>query len=111
MIPIAQNSLGIFNEGKSISACLDQFLAMAFAQLACRESLRDIEIHLRAQAGRLNHMGFRCATISRNTLCVAPVRGWLSRCRCHLRFFGRRGGLLRGAATPGLASAASLLGT
>ena len=29
--------------------CLDQFLALAFAQLTGRESLRDIEINLRAQ--------------------------------------------------------------
>jgi len=46
-------------------SCLDQFLAMAFAQLTWRESLRDIEINLRAQSARLYHMGFRCQTISR----------------------------------------------
>ncbi|MFZ2124114.1 IS4 family transposase [Rhodoferax sp.] len=33
-------------------SCLDQFLAMAFAQLTWRESLRDIEVNLRAQATR-----------------------------------------------------------
>ena len=49
-------------------SCLDQFFAMAFAQLTYRESLRDIEVNLRAQARRLYHMGFRCQTISRNTL-------------------------------------------
>lgn len=48
--------------------CLDQFLTMALAQLTCRESLRDIEVNLRAQATRLYHMGFRCKTISLNTL-------------------------------------------
>lgn len=48
-------------------SCLDQFLAMAFAQLTYRESLRDIEVNLRGQAKRLYHMGFRFATISRNT--------------------------------------------
>jgi hypothetical protein len=47
---------------------LDQFLTIAFAQLTYRESLRDIEVNLRAQARRLHHMGFRCQTISRNTL-------------------------------------------
>ena len=47
-------------------SCLDQFFAMAFAQLTYRESLRDIEVNLRAQANRLYHMGFRCSTISRN---------------------------------------------
>ena len=36
-------------------SCLDQFLAMAFAHLTYRESLRDIEGNLRAQAKRLYH--------------------------------------------------------
>ncbi len=58
-------------------SCLDQFLAMAFAQLTYRESLRDIEVNLRAQAKRLYHMGFRCSTISRNTLANAnATRPW-----------------------------------
>lgn len=56
---------------------LDQFLAMAFAQLTWRESLRDIEVNLRAQSARLYHMGFRCKTISRNTLTNAnATRPW-----------------------------------
>ena len=50
---------------------------MAFAQLTYRESLRDIEINLRAQVKRLYHMGFRCQTISRNTLANAnATRPW-----------------------------------
>jgi Transposase DDE domain/Domain of unknown function (DUF4372) len=58
-------------------SCLDQFLAMAFAQLTARESLRDIEVNLRAQSARLYHMGFRCKTIARNTLANAnAVRPW-----------------------------------
>ena len=58
-------------------SCLDQFFAMAFAQLTYRESLRDIEVNLRAQARRLYHMGFRCQTISRNTLANASAtRPW-----------------------------------
>ncbi len=58
-------------------SCLDQFLAMAFAQLTYRESLSDIEVNLRAQASRLYHMGFRCRTISRNTLANAnATRPW-----------------------------------
>ena len=58
-------------------SCLDQFLAMAFAQLTTRESLRDIEVNLRAQSARLYHMGFRCKTISRNTLSNAnAMRPW-----------------------------------
>jgi hypothetical protein len=58
-------------------SCLDQFFAMAFAQLTYRESLRDVEVNLRAQARRLYHMGFRCQTISRNTLANANApRPW-----------------------------------
>jgi len=57
--------------------CLDQFFAMAFAQLTARESLRDIEVNLRAQATRLYHMGFRCKTVSRNMLANAnATRPW-----------------------------------
>jgi hypothetical protein len=45
--------------------------------LTYRESLRDIEINLRAQSKRLYHMGFRCQTISRNTLANAnATRPW-----------------------------------
>jgi hypothetical protein len=58
-------------------SCLDQFFAMTFAQLTARESLRDIEVNLRAQSVRLYHMGFRCKTISRNTLAHAnATRPW-----------------------------------
>jgi hypothetical protein len=58
-------------------SCLDQFFAMAFAQLTYRESLRVIEVNLLAQARRLYHMGFRCQTISRNTLANAnATRPW-----------------------------------
>ena len=50
---------------------------MAFAQLTYRESLRDVEVNLRAQARRLYPMGFRCQTISRNTLANAnAIRPW-----------------------------------
>ena len=37
--------------------CLDQYLCMAFGQLAYRESLHDIEACLRAQSSKLYHMG------------------------------------------------------
>lgn len=37
--------------------CTDQFRAMAFAQLTYRESLRDIEVCLSAQAAKRYHMG------------------------------------------------------
>src|SRR5664279_921331 len=39
-------------------SCWQQFLAMAFAQLAYRESLRDIEVCLSAIGPKLYHMGF-----------------------------------------------------
>ena len=39
-------------------SCAEQYRAMAFAQLTYRESLRDIEACLSAQASKLYHMGF-----------------------------------------------------
>ncbi len=39
--------------------CLDPFSCLAFAQLTHRESLRDIEVCLRAHRGKLYHMGIR----------------------------------------------------
>ncbi len=58
-------------------SCLDQFLVLAFAQLTTRESLRDIEINLRAQRKHFYHMGLRCKTVSRNALANANrVRPW-----------------------------------
>jgi hypothetical protein len=57
-------------------SCLDQFLTMAFAQLTYRESLRDIEICLRAQKTKLYHMGIR-GKISKSTLADAnEKRDW-----------------------------------
>lgn len=56
--------------------CREQYLAMAFAQLTWRESLRDIETCLRAQRGKLYHMGFKRA-VSRSTLADANAgRDW-----------------------------------
>jgi len=58
-------------------SCFDQYLAMAFAQLTGRESLRDIEACLRAFGSKLYHAGFRCKRISRNTLANAnQIRPW-----------------------------------
>jgi len=66
---------------KSFS-CLDQYLCMAFAQLTYRESLRDIQACLRAQASKLYHMGIK-ARVSRSTLADAnEVRDW----RIHAEF-------------------------
>jgi hypothetical protein len=53
--------------------CLDQFLCMAFAQLTGRESLRDIEICLRAHQTKLYHLGIR-GHIARSTLADANER-------------------------------------
>jgi hypothetical protein len=57
-------------------SCRDQFLAMAFAQLTYRESLRDIEICLRALGPKLYHAGFR-SRVFRSTLADANKhRDW-----------------------------------
>ena len=54
-------------------SCWDQYLAMAFAQLTYRESLRDIEACLGSMRGKLYHMGFR-GTVARTTLADANER-------------------------------------
>ena len=51
-------------------SCWEQYLAMAFAQLTYRESLRDIEACLRSLGGKLYHMGF-CGKVPRSTLADA----------------------------------------
>ena len=56
--------------------CAEQYRAMAFAQLTYRESLRDIETCLSAQAAKLYHMGFR-EPVRRSTLADAnETRDW-----------------------------------
>ena len=56
--------------------CAEQLRCMAFAQLTYRESLRDIEACLSAQAAKLYHMGFR-QPVSRSTLADAnESRDW-----------------------------------
>jgi len=56
--------------------CAEQYRAMAFAQLTYRESLRDIEVCLSAQASKLYHMGFR-EPVRRSTLADAnETRDW-----------------------------------
>jgi len=57
-------------------SCWDQYLAMAFAQLTYRESLRDIETCLGAVGGKLYHIGFR-SSVARSTLADAnESRDW-----------------------------------
>jgi hypothetical protein len=56
--------------------CTEHFRIMAFAQLTYRESLRDIEACLSAQASKLYHMGIS-GPISRSTLADAnESRDW-----------------------------------
>ena len=57
-------------------SCWDQFLAMAFAQLTYRESLRDIEACLGSMQSKLYHLGFR-GKVARSTLADAnEVHDW-----------------------------------
>jgi len=57
-------------------SCWDQFLAMMFAQLSYRESLRDIVACLRSQERRLYHLGIR-GKVARSTLADAnESRDW-----------------------------------
>jgi hypothetical protein len=57
-------------------SCWEQFLAMAFAQLTRRESLRDIEVSLSAHRGQLYHAGFR-SPVKKSTLADAnETRDW-----------------------------------
>ena len=54
-------------------SCAEQFRIMAFAQLTYRESLRDIEVCLAAQASKRYHMGIKEA-VARSTLADANER-------------------------------------
>ncbi len=65
-------------------SCLEQYLCMAFAQLTYRESLRDIEACLRAQTGKLYHMGIK-SRVSRSTLADANEVRVLRACTRTLR--------------------------
>ncbi len=56
--------------------CSSQFYCMVFAQLTHRESLRNIEVCLRAQGNKVYHMGIR-GSVSRATLAHAnQKRDW-----------------------------------
>lgn len=61
---------------KRTLSCRDQYLAMAFGQLASRESLRDVVASLKCRSNLLYHMGFR-GKIRRSTLADAnEKRDW-----------------------------------
>ena len=64
------------NAGVRTLTCAEQLRAMAFAQLTWRESLRDIEASLAANASKLYAMGFR-SPVKRSTLADAnESRDW-----------------------------------
>ncbi len=64
------------DRGVRTLTCAEQYRAMAFAQLTYRESLRDIETCLAAQAAKLYHLGFR-EPVRRSTLADAnETRDW-----------------------------------
>ena len=64
------------DQGVRRFTCWQQFLAMAFAQITYRESLRDIEACLGAVPDKLYHMGFQ-TPVSRSTLADAnEKRNW-----------------------------------
>jgi hypothetical protein len=64
------------NAGVRRMTCAEQFRIMAFAQLTWRESLRDIEATLGANASKLYAMGLR-HTVHRSTLADAnDARDW-----------------------------------
>ncbi|MDO8864284.1 DUF4372 domain-containing protein, partial [Haliea sp. E1-2-M8] len=64
------------NAGVRRMTCAEQFRVLAFAQLTWRESLRDIEATLGANAGKLYGMGLR-HRVRRSTLADAnESRDW-----------------------------------
>ena len=64
------------DRGVRTLGCLDLFRILTFAQLTYRESLRDIEVCLSAQAGKLYHMGLTQAP-ARSTMAYAlSNRDW-----------------------------------
>jgi len=59
-----------------VFSCREQFLAMAFGQLAYRESLRDVVACLSAHRSKMYHLGFR-DIVARQTLARAnELRDW-----------------------------------
>jgi hypothetical protein len=69
---------------------------MAFAQLTCRESLRDIEACLSAQTAKLYHMGLR-EPVRRSTLADAnEARDWCIHAEFAQRLIDQAGRLYAG---------------
>jgi len=64
------------DSGVRTLSCADVFRVMAFAQLTWRESLRDIEVCLASNQGKLFHMGLK-NVLARSTLADAlNLRDW-----------------------------------
>ena len=57
-------------------SCWDQYLAMSFAQLTYRESLRDIEACLGSISGKVYHMGFRGRVARTNLADANEAHDW-----------------------------------
>ena len=57
-------------------SCWDQFLAMSFAQLTYRESLRDIEACLQSRGSKLYNLGFRGNITRTNIANANESRNW-----------------------------------
>jgi Transposase DDE domain/Domain of unknown function (DUF4372) len=57
-------------------SCWDQYLAMGFAQLTYRESLRDIEACLGSVSGKLYHVGFRGKVARSNLADANEAHDW-----------------------------------
>lgn len=73
-----QHAVELYHGNRRVQgfSCWNQWLALAFAQLTSRRSLRDIETTLAAQRQKLYHMGFSCP-VKRNTLANAnKKRDW-----------------------------------
>ena len=73
-----QNCVDRYGGGRYLKtlSCWDQYVAMAFAQLTYRKSLRNIGACLGSIGGKLYHMGFR-GKIARSTLADAnQAREW-----------------------------------
>ena len=89
--------------GVSELSCADVFRVMAFAQLTWRESLRDINVCLNANQGKLFHMGLR-GVPARSTLSDAlNQRDWrIYHGPCHEPHCPRPSSLHQGADGSGL---------
>src|ERR1700678_3266243 len=73
-----QNCVGLYQDDARLRGlfCWDQYLAMSFAQLTYRESLRDIEACLGSVSDKLYHMGFRGKVARSNLADANEAHDW-----------------------------------